>query len=540
MMKRKAKLDARAGPTKYAGLFALLTPRHRALDRKPDSALAPPNCPDTGTTPAPERFTATPQPQSARVVVAQHHHQHPPLTADTGTRWPFEGLLDILLVDLFDPRWEIRHGAALGLRQLLHKHADGGGRVLGCSALQNSLNNTRWKQDLVCRLCCLFALDRFGDYIADTVVAPIRESAAQALAALFAHLDLASIRLTYNVLAALALQHGGAPKIWEASHGGLLGLKYLVAVRRDIVLADDALLDGIVHAVVSGLADGDDDVRSVSAATLVPVADEFVRQRPDAVDGLMDVVWECLAEIKDDLSASTGTVMDLLAKLCSFPQVLDSMQLKADLDPQYSFRARIPRLYPFLRHTIASVRSAVLRALLTFIDMRGDAWIDGKILRLIYQNILLETNDNISELSLEVWSALVRSSSQNSSPRFLQALMPHIEPLFTLLLTQISGPRTPEPLDATLLLRPTGQVYQIPKPFSLQSPSSEPPKKRRKNTKIDLAPHTHNIDAPMIHGDIELVGLGAVLRARISAAIAMGRAIAMFPEPDAFRIFENF
>lgn len=201
-----------------------------------------------------------------------------------------------------------------------------------------------------------------------------------------------------------------AHPVWEVCHGGMLGLKYLVAVRTDLLVKDTELLDGVVRAVMRGLADHDDDVRAVSAATLIPIASEFINLRPAAVDGLINVVWECLSHLKDDLSASTGSVMDLLAKLCSFPQVLEAMRMKASMDPSYerfelnfwlarlthhrqSFALLVPRLYPFLRHTITSVRAAVLRALLTFLNIQGDGtkgWVEGKILRLIFQNLLVE------------------------------------------------------------------------------------------------------------------------------------------------------
>lgn len=39
------------------------------------------------------------------------------------------------------------------------------------------------------------------------------------------------------------------------------------------------------------------------------------------------------------------------------------------------------------------MRAAVLRALLTFLNIQGDGtkgWVDGKILRLIFQNLLVE------------------------------------------------------------------------------------------------------------------------------------------------------
>lgn len=158
------------------------------------------------------------------------------------------------------------------------------------------------------------------------------------LGALLLHLPQNSVLAIYRILHRLVMQFGletlvqPGQSLWEICHGGMLGLKYLVAVRNDLLVKDPDLLDGVVHAVIRGLADSDDDVRAVSAATLVPIAAEFITLRPEAVEGLVNVVWECLSHLKDDLSASTGSVMDLLAKLCSFPQVLETMRVNASKD----------------------------------------------------------------------------------------------------------------------------------------------------------------------------------------------------------------
>lgn len=60
------------------------------------------------------------------------------------------------------------------------------------------------------------------------------------------------------------------------------------------------------------LGDNDDDVRSVAACCLVPIAAEIVARLPDAVPGVLEVLWTSLQEMKDDLGSSVGAVMDLL------------------------------------------------------------------------------------------------------------------------------------------------------------------------------------------------------------------------------------
>jgi|ERR1700722_6136346 len=67
-----------------------------------------------------------------------------------------------------------------------------------------------------------------------------------------------------------------------------------------------------VLAVSHSLGDRDDDVRSVAASCLLPVATHLVQQLPESLDRVLTVLWNCLSEMKDDLSSSVGAVMDLL------------------------------------------------------------------------------------------------------------------------------------------------------------------------------------------------------------------------------------
>ncbi|GAO48421.1 hypothetical protein SAICODRAFT_21270 [Saitoella complicata NRRL Y-17804] len=483
-------------------------------------------------------FSITPQAQSNKVVV---EHKAPPpnpsaaLIGSNG-QWPFEALVDLLLVDLFDPVWEVRHGASMGLREVLRKHGAGAGRKVGLNRKENNERNKVVLEDLACRVCAVFALDRFGDYISDQVVAPIRESVSQTFGALLQHLPEESVVACFDVLLKLVFQNdpGMGTKVWEVTHGGMLGMKYLVAVRRDIIFSRPALLDGLIRAVVHGLADHDDDVRAVSAATLVPIAEDFIEARPNAVGELIDVVWSCLADLKDDLSASTGSVMDLLAKLCAFPKVLDIMKSRAATDVERGFGVLVPRLYPFLRHTITSVRMAVLRALLTFLGIDGEGtrgWVDAKAVRLIFQNMLVEQNEQILALTLQVWEPMVAILAKEN--RLVEAMGGQFMPLMTLLMTPIGIARHPIPMETSLFMRPSGQAFYSA--VQSQAPNEPAKKKRKMSTKplVDDIPSTpvpHNVDGPMMAGDVDLVGMDTIIRTRITAAIAMGMAMGAWPK----------
>ncbi|OJD36271.1 tbp associated factor [Diplodia corticola] len=468
-----------------------------------------------------------------------------------GLEWPYDRLCEVLTVDLFDPNWEIRHGAAMGLREVVRVHGAGAGRQHGKTRRQNDLQNQRWLDDMSCRICCVFMLDRFGDYVSDNVVAPIRETAGQTLGAVLQYLSSDLVRAVYTVLYRLVMQDEfNEKRVWQACHGGMIGMRYLVAVRNDLLLTDPSLMDGVLSAVMRGLGDFDDDVRAVSAATLIPVAKEFVNLRPAALNQLIGIVWDCLSNLSDDLSASTGSVMDLLAKLCSFTEVLDAMKLNAAKDPEQSFTHLVPRLFPFLRHTITSVRSAVLRALLTFLDIEGEGtkgWINGKALRLIYQNLLVERNEQVLKLSLQVWNKHLEVLSTAGPDAFANEFQPHIDPLVTLTVHPIGVSRHPIPMDPTLFIRPSGQSYapighatRRASPVSAPAADGQPKKRRRveKHKEKDTPPPSaHNIDSPMMEGDVDLVGADTLVRSKIFAAQALGKAMALWPESSRQGVF---
>lgn len=472
-------------------------------------------------------------------------------TEEQGLVWPYERMCEFLMIDLFDPTWEIRHGAAMGLREVVRLQGKGAGRVFGKTRAQNDMANKAWLNDLACRLLCIFLLDRFGDFVSDNVVAPIRETVGQTLGALLSHLPDESVVSVYAILYRMIMQHdlGLGRQVWEVCHGGMIGLKYLVAVRTDVLLKMPQLMDGVISAVMKGLGDDDDDVRAVSAATLIPIADDFVKHRSDeSLTMLVNIVWNCLSNLQDDLSASTGSVMDLLAKLCTFPPVLEAMKRNAERDVESSFEKLVPRLFPFLRHTITSVRSAVLRALLTFLRLDGrnhNGWVDGKAMRLIFQNILVERNEGVLKLSLQVWFELIGAlEARNSfaSPELQASILP----LIKLTVGAFGLPRFPIPMDITLFIRPSGIPYSPPAQLTSRRKSSvyngdnARSGGRRRKDKVSPPPMNlaHNVDGHMISGDVDLVGTDTIIRSRIHAAIALGGLVAIWDRSGQASLWE--
>ena len=155
--------------------------------------------------------------------------------------WPFDFFCDALMNDLFNSSWETRHGAAIGLREVINTHGTEAGRsndrVMMTSnassrAAYQDGQNLSWLADAALRLVSVLALDRFGDFVSDEVVAPVRETCAQALGTVLKHLPQHHVMLVLKVLRQLFAQ----PQ-WEARHGGFLGVKYMLSVRKVCLVA---------------------------------------------------------------------------------------------------------------------------------------------------------------------------------------------------------------------------------------------------------------------------------------------------------------
>lgn len=142
------------------------------------------------------------------------------------TDWPLESFCSKLYVDLLSPRWETRHGAATALRELIKFHSDSAGKNIYMSKDEMENSHQMWVEDVTLRLLCVLSLDRFGDFVSDQVVAPVRETCAQVLGAILKQMSIDKIEKTVDILVKLTKQNE-----WEVRHGGLLGMKYLLVVR---------------------------------------------------------------------------------------------------------------------------------------------------------------------------------------------------------------------------------------------------------------------------------------------------------------------
>ncbi|CAI5942167.1 unnamed protein product [Closterium sp. NIES-64] len=167
------------------------------------------------------------------------------------------------------------------------------------AARKAQADNELFLEDCAIRLLCIFALDRLEDFVSDQVVAPVREACGQALGVVLKYLPSRAVARTLDVL--LQMQNRSE---WEVRHGALLGIKYLIAVRQELL---PSLLPSLLPACIRALQDSDDDVRAVAAEALLPAA-KTVGEGVDESDlrQLMRLLWGILSEL-DDLSPSTSS-----------------------------------------------------------------------------------------------------------------------------------------------------------------------------------------------------------------------------------------
>ncbi|CAL5439643.1 unnamed protein product [Camellia sinensis] len=303
------------------------------------------------------------------------------------------------------------------------------------------LKNCEFLQDCAIRFLCVLSLDRFGDYVSDQVVAPIRETCAQALGAVLKYMHSSLVHETLNIL----LQMQCRPE-WEVRHGSLLGIKYLVAVRQEML---DDLLGHVLPACKAGLEDPDDDVRAVAADALIPTAAAIVSLKGQTLHSIVMLLWDILLDL-DDLSPSTSSVMNLLAEIYSQEEMIPKMsgilpsKMKQEFDLNelvglddlgegtstqenpYMLSTLAPRLWPFMRHSITSVRYSAIRTLERLLEAGykrniaessstsfWPSFILGDTLRIVFQNLLLESNAEILQCSERVWRLLLQCSVED-------------------------------------------------------------------------------------------------------------------------------
>ncbi|KAI8129808.1 TATA-binding protein-associated factor 172 [Lucilia cuprina] len=393
------------------------------------------------------------EPEKKRQKTGETHRQeifyslNDPVPDATGMwidaiHWPLENFCARLYVDLFNAKWEVRHGAATALRELINQQASGAGKSLNMTIEEMQHYHNLWLEDAALRLLCVLCLDRFGDFVSDQVVAPVRETCAQVLGTIVKEMDANKVHEIVFILRTLLKQSE-----WEVRHGGLLGLKYVFVVREDLL---QIYLPQSISDILMGLFDTVDDVGAVAASTLTPVASWLPKLlNPTQVSSIVKMLWDLLLD-QDELTSASNNFMGLLAAILCLPNA--SMWIQ--MEPMSTL---IPRLWPFLSHSTSSVRKSTLVTLDTLTrnttmkdkntavklcGSEGDSnavaavsskcgenfSFDSKNLRLnfgvidwqwkllqealrhVFQRILVEPHEEIQQMARDVWLNLIANA----------------------------------------------------------------------------------------------------------------------------------
>lgn len=347
--------------------------------------------------------------------------------------WPLKLFCQALRRDLRSSAWEERHGSATALREIIQLQGDAAGMARGQTIETMQQEHVTWLDEMAHELLVVLARDRFGDFVSDQVVAPVRETCAMVLGNVMKLMNSKQMRNVIDVLLQLTEQSD-----WQCRHGAYLGLKYLLAGCNER-LCRDSIVSVIYPKVFHGLKDVVDDVVSVAAGAFIPVVKQFV-ENIDICE-LSELLWNCLTDL-DDLTGSTQSTMKLLSEI---------IKIKVPTNCGTSLHELIPRLFPFLHHSSSGVRKAALETLVSLAARQELAGkflpgICGPLMSHLFQRGLLESKEDCLALIQTAWchvcdncplAALLTATCPIYGQWFVLISKPHMWPLPKELLIQV-------------------------------------------------------------------------------------------------------
>ena len=329
-----------------------------------------------------------------------------------GETWPFANFTECLFNDLRNPNWEIRHGAATALRETILHHGYEGGRTTALSEYENNRNNAVWLRKVARLLICVIANDKFGDFISDQVVAPVRETSSMALGSIIKILCPSDCHNIINILLILLDQTE-----WQTRHGAILAVKYFLVARPPSESESNInFLDCLFPGITKALNDPVDDVVASAAASLIPVVHELYRIAPKSSNDLsqrvqiiFEWIWNSLEDI-DELSSSTQSILKLLSTILK--DCFDKMDLNIqEICFKYlqNTSLLVTRILPFIYHSSSSVRHSALDTLHILLsqDKLANQFLNtttGPILKHLFQQALLENNAKNLQALESIWN----------------------------------------------------------------------------------------------------------------------------------------
>lgn len=137
-----------------------------------------------------------------------------------------------------------------------------------------------------------------------------------------------------------------------------------------------------IVVIIFSLDSSHDDIRAIASTTILTFVDLLLVEHGDChsapsidISSILNTLWDILL-VLDDLACSTSSVIELLCRIVTkLPQTrVDPPSAPPQITSDHSnFLSRIPRLFPFFRHTSVEVRRSVLSAVDALMPQLMDA-----------------------------------------------------------------------------------------------------------------------------------------------------------------------
>ena len=310
-------------------------------------------------------------------------------------KWPLEWFYSRIRMGLNSHSWEKRHGATCAVRAILKKSEIVWKR-------SSPEEKQEWLVDISVRLITLLALDRFGDFVSDSVVAPIRETAAQGIGIAAKLLPEDQVQKIIDLLTFL-VQYGtvnakNEDDIWQIRHGGLLGLRWIFAVNQKLLEYNFTSVFGLL---CNSLQDSSDDCRQVTATILLPLVEFICRDHLIRGIDLARIAWKSIKQ-GDDLTASTGGVVSLLSSFMSHgKEELVGVVVGDDAS------RILPTLLPLMLHSLQPVREAAIESICSILEcgntLNLDLVLQDTLNRTFYVALIEPPKSVMSSFAQNTW-----------------------------------------------------------------------------------------------------------------------------------------
>ncbi|KAG7392155.1 btaf1 RNA polymerase II, B-TFIID transcription factor-associated, 170kDa [Phytophthora pseudosyringae] len=316
------------------------------------------------------------------------------------------GLVSDLFESMFDSKWEVRHGALLSLRQiLLSAHF-----TAAVEAVRPAVDGARqrnfvdkWLEECLIRCICVLALDQFVDYSADGSISPVREVCAQVFGILLGSLSCEDTLVGY--LKVVRTLFSGST--WQACHGGLLGLKYLVRAHNKHA---QVLVPLFFYDIVAAFShtDSEDDVLVLAADMFKDFVSFLNRVEHAEIMKAALLLWGSL-KVHERAGMVTASIIQALSSWYNHPRIGDLLQ--SDTEVRAAIWQNLSYTVPMLHHHSKSVRASSATCVAAIFSVESSSSSQASFAQVFLPHLLfqviLERDESVQRSLLSAWKSVV-------------------------------------------------------------------------------------------------------------------------------------